>query len=110
MYRSFSDYDKRTKCTRCGNRADRLISLPNTNKDRAYNFIDNATTAKPIHITSKGQWKKHLKGLGLTDDIPQAPPKHGSLKQVKNEPSKADRIEGHKKNIEGILREKGAIR
>ena len=109
-YRSFSDSDKKTKCPRCGQRADRLISLPNTSKDLAYNFVDTNTTKNPIQFNSKGQWKKHLKTLGLTDDIPQTPPKHGSLKQLKSEPSKAERIEGHKKVIEGVLREKGAIR
>lgn len=40
-------------------------------RDRLYHFVDYDTTGKPIEFTSKSQWKKHLKKLGRTDDMPQ---------------------------------------
>ena len=105
-----AEFKKVTPCPECGEMAFKIISLPNTNKDLAYNFVDTNTTGRPLQFTSKGQWKKHLKGLGLTDDFPQSVPKRNDLKLLKNEPSKAERVEGHKKVIETVLREGGKIR
>lgn len=43
----------------------------NVTKDKLYDFIDEKNFGKPIHITSKGQWKRELKKRGLTDDFTQ---------------------------------------
>jgi len=51
-----------------------------TTKDRLYNFVDVNTTGKPIQFTSKRQWQKHLKKLGLNDDVKQS----RSSSEVKN--------------------------
>lgn len=105
-----SEFRKTFPCPNCGEVADKIISLPNTHKDLAYNFVDTNTTGKPVQITSKGQWKRHLKSLGLTDDIPQSAPKMNELKQLKSEKPKSERVAEHKKVIEGVLREEGKIR
>jgi len=106
----FENYRRESACEACGGMARKILTLPNTNKDLAYNFIDTNTTGRPIQITSKGQWKKHLKKLGLTDDFSQAVPKHSELKQIRKQESKESRIEGHKKVIETVLRDSGKIR
>ncbi|MDD5387590.1 MAG: hypothetical protein PHQ22_10395 [Sulfuricurvum sp.] len=40
-----------------------------TTKDKLFDFIDVHTTGKPVAIRSKRQWEKHIKSLGLHDDI-----------------------------------------
>lgn len=100
-----SEFGKLVVCSKCGGRADKLLSLPNTHRDLAYNFVDVNTTGKPIQFSSKGQWKRHLKSLGLTDDIPQKAPNPGELKQLRSEKTKEERIADHKKVIEEVVME-----
>lgn len=40
-------------------------------KDKLWEFTDVNTTGKPVQINSKGQWQRHLKKLGLNDDVKQ---------------------------------------
>lgn len=51
------------------NKESKFVNL--TSKDKLYDFVDIHSTGKPIHFTSKGQWKRHLKKLGRTDDFDQ---------------------------------------
>lgn len=39
-----------------------------TTRDKLFEFTDYNTTGKPVEIRTKGQWKKHLKKLGMHDD------------------------------------------
>jgi putative FmdB family regulatory protein len=113
VYEEFLTYQERkTKvpCPYCGLESQKVISLPNTHKDLLYNFVDVNTTGKPVPIHSKGQWKKHLKSIGQTDDIPQGPLKHNELKPMKKEKTKEDRRKEYKSVVENVLREGGKIR
>ena len=56
------------------------IGLFHTHKDKLYEFTDVNTTGKPIQFSSKGQWQRHLKRLGLHDDVKQ----HRSAEEIKN--------------------------
>jgi hypothetical protein len=38
-----------------------------------YDFVDYNTTGTPIRITSRTQWKNHLKAHGLNDDVKNDP-------------------------------------
>lgn len=96
-------------CEICGALASKLISLPHTHKDLLYNFIDVDTTGKPIQFNTKGQWKKHLKSRGLTDDIPQSAPRMEDLKPMRSEKTKEQKRKEYKEVAVQALRENKVI-
>ena len=92
--------------------AYRIISLPHTHKDKLFSFTDIHTTGKPVQINSKGEWKRHLKKLGMNDDIPQRPLKDHEVKDmtVNRNFDKKKRHEDLKKAIVKDLASAGKIR
>lgn len=72
--------------------------------DGLYNFVDFNTTGKPISFNSKGQWKRHLKKLGMTDDFDQK--KDGS-RLLKPERRREERVEMFKKEIRQEMKDRG---
>lgn len=57
------------KCSKCRRQAALRMSRFMVTKDKLFEFVDYNTTGKPVVINSKGQWKKHLKSLGMHDDV-----------------------------------------
>ena len=91
------------KLCKCKEEQFRIQTTP----DRLYNFVDFHTTGKPVVIHSKRQWKRHLKKLGMTDDI-----KQGNFKLDDGRPSKITGVpkEELKKAItEDLYGDKGFI-
>jgi hypothetical protein len=75
-----------------------------TSKDKMWEFTDIHTTGKPVEIRSKEQWKKHIKKLGLNDDVKQSR-KPEDIRQGYYEKSKfkpTDRREMSKQILETI--------
>lgn len=56
---------------------------PKSTFDKLYEFVDYNTTGKPVVIESKSQWRRHLKKLGLHDDVSNSPLKMNDLVQYK---------------------------
>lgn len=93
------------KCPKCGARADKLFGLPHTHQDKLYDFVDVNTTGKPIKFTSKGQWQRHLKKTGLTDDIPQRPIKANEIKTGGNVYEKQKKKKEYKELLGSVYQE-----
>jgi putative FmdB family regulatory protein len=55
----------------CGSLASKIISLPNTEKDKSYDFVTDSINGKPMEIRSKGQYKRLLKQNGIADASPR---------------------------------------
>lgn len=49
----------------CGNLARRIFTVPHTNKDLMYNFLDTHSFSKPVEIHSRRQYDKLLKQQGM---------------------------------------------
>jgi hypothetical protein len=82
-----------------------------TSKDKMWEFTDENTTGRPVEIRSKGQWKRHIKSLGLNDDVKQS--RSGSeIRESFTEKSKFQPT-GKKeiaKTVHEIMRERRRIR
>lgn len=59
-------YYQGSECSKCFKQFESSFY---TSKDKLWDFIDYKSTGKPVEIRSKGQWKRHLKQHGLTDDM-----------------------------------------
>lgn len=55
----------------CGKKASKLISLPNTHKDKAYSFTTDMFDGKDVEVRSKGHYKSLLKKYGIADASPR---------------------------------------
>lgn len=74
-----------------------------------YNFVDHNTTGKPVVINGRRQWRSHLKSLGMTDDINQGVPKSDIKPHKESWVEKGQKREVYKKEIAGVLKEKGIL-
>ena len=58
------------KAFHCGIEAQRIWTIPSTDKDLAYNFITESF-GQPIQINSKSQYKGLIKQYGFADASPR---------------------------------------
>jgi len=65
-YEAFNSVSNRNISFCCDTPSKKLISLPNTHKDKAYEFITDMTGV-PEAITSKTSYKKYLKRNNIID-------------------------------------------
>ena len=74
-------------CNYCGETCIKLISgnpefIGVDGTAQLYNFVDYNTTGKPVPISSRKQWKNHLKKLGLHDEIKNDPYTKSELDRI----------------------------
>ena len=62
--------DEEHKAFHCGIEAERVWSIPSTDKDLSYNFVTESF-GKPIQINSKSQYKGLIKKHGFMDASPK---------------------------------------
>ena len=65
-------------CEVCGGKCIKLISTGTmfcgvNGRGNMYDFVDHNTTGQPVKISSKTQWRNHLKAHGLNDDVKNDP-------------------------------------
>jgi predicted nucleic acid-binding Zn ribbon protein len=65
-------------CEICGCTCIKLISedvrfCGVNGKNNLYDFVDYKTTGQPVKISSKRQWKEHLRKLNMNDDVKNDP-------------------------------------
>ena len=70
-FEEFRSVEERFNVFCCGKRADKLISLPNTHKDLAYNFTTDMFDGKPVQVRSKEHYKGLMKQYGIADASPK---------------------------------------
>lgn len=91
----------------CGGKCVRLISTGAmfcgvNGRGNMYDFVDYNTTGQPVRISSKTQWKSHLKQHGLNDDIKNDPYTKSEL-ESKVRQKQSDKDSNRKKIKESVV-------
>lgn len=92
-------------CPLCRAISQKMFGLPHTHQDKLYDFTDINTTGKPIKFSSKGQWQKHLKKLGMHDDVKQSPRKSTEFKTGESRHEKEKRKKEYKEVLGEVYKE-----
>ena len=109
-FTEFRSVSERNNVFCCGTRAIKLISLPNTDKDKAYEFETDAINGKPIDIRSKAQYKRLLKENHIADASPRECFQQAERCRKNNEISRQNRIRNRAKEVANKMRESNVLK
>lgn len=72
------------KAFHCGIEAQRIWTIPATDRDQAYSFVAESF-GSPVQINSKGQYRKLIKQHGFMDASPREVKQHAAYRKRTNE-------------------------
>ena len=103
-------FEERYNVFCCGQRAVKLVSLPSTTKDKAYEFTTEMFNGKPVEIRSKDQFKRMLKKHGIADASPRECFQQAYKCRKNNEISRENDTKKRAKVLADKMRESGVIK
>lgn len=110
IFEEFKSIEQRNNVFCCKRRAVKIISLPNTTKDKAYEFTTEMFDGKPIEVRSKEQFKRMLKKHGIADASPRECFQQADKCRKNNEISHQNRIRKQAKVLADNMMKSGVIK